>query len=331
MKSNLPTEQIISWLTSHGFTPSRVLRKPDELAIDCPKCGKPDHFHFNPYKEIGGCWSCSYKPDFYQVIADIERVDRKQVELHIEAFTGGDDMETVIAMLSNEPAERPEPTHVNADLPAEYERVVDPLRSQIKIPIYLKSRNYPVEILNQYRIGFCLTGDYAARIIFPVSCSGMRSFVARRIFDYMAAKYKNPPGALHSKLLYGYDELTFRQKRILFICEGPTDVLRLAQYGYSAVATFGKKISYDQINLLQLLRPDEVIIMFDADALTENEKSFERLSHFMPTSIIALPQKPNGEYYDPDDIERRDLDILYSRRSGVNDLDETIRILTRRN
>jgi len=304
----------------------------DEVVMDCPNCGKADnHFSFNVRKGVGNCYRCSYHPRSATVlIQKLDGVDKETAELiAIYGNDSGSKAEAVIELLGRKTETRDEfVPHKNASLPKEFQLMVDALREpRVLIPTDFMKRGYSVEALKKFRVGFCSEGDYKSRVIFPVECEDNTSFVARRIHDYMDKKYKNPMDSKHEQLLYNYNRLPDGGQ--IFICEGVTDVLRMESHGFHATATFGKKISTYQIQLIQKLNPKEVIVCFDGDAIDSNRRAFDRLSYRVNTSFILLPKKPNQDkYYDPDDVPKMTLYACIHERIGMSKLQNSIRILS---
>lgn len=325
---------IKEFLYKHGGHRSKQLTSADEIALPtCLWCGKGgDHFNYNIKLKKGGCLKCGLGVKTHEgIVALLEGITRQDA-LHFINFSGGDRISAVIDILKSVKEEVQEESivnHTNADLPKEFELMVDvlkPLSQQINIPIPFAERKYSVDLIEKMQIGFCREGDYACRIIFPIRCNGMKSFVARRIHDWMGKKYKNPPGSKHSQLLYGYDLIPLNQ--IIFIVEGVTDALRLISYGFYAVCTFGKKLSSEQINLLFSLKPKECVLMFDSDALKEIIKAFGKLSMRINSSVIKLPKNILREDVDPDELSQNEVALLFNKRITMSKIDNTISILS---
>lgn len=312
--------------------------KPAEISIDCPSCGKGEfHFSFNVVKREGNCFHCPYLVNSGErLLQDLEGIT--QVQAKILLSTGsleGTRASAALHILNSK--ERfsqgtdPDELHKNADLPEGFTLMVNPNRVPVmRVPVQFSSRGYSVRTLQNMQIGFCASGSYSGRIIFPIMCGRLKSFYARRIYDWMEPKYKNPPGSKHSQLLYNYDNIP-SQCDLVCVVEGCTDVLRLTDYGMFAVATSGKKISSEQISLLVSKEPKEVVALFDGDAYVENQKSFEKLSYRLNAFMAYLPKKGvvknKTEYYDPDDCPKELLNQVISNRIGMSRIATATRIL----
>ncbi len=314
-------------IDKHGGHASKQSSSKNEIALPaCPKCGKEeDHFNFNIATKKGGCLSCGFGiHNGIALIQVLEQVSRKEARnIYLLGLVGKSKLDAIEDMLTKKNIEEPDETeeHQNVDLPEEFELMIDVLRDPVKkIPKVFFERRYPDYVISEYQLGFCLSGNYQARIIFPVYCAGKKSFVARKTHEWMNKKYKNPSGSKHSQLLYGYDLVS--SQVIIFVCEGPTDVLRLRSYGWNAVCTFGKKISNVQIDLIFDLDPLEVVALFDGEAVKQNKKAFKKLSLRFKTSYILLPEDK-----DPDNISENELSRLYDDRFGISKIDDVQRML----
>jgi 5S rRNA maturation endonuclease (ribonuclease M5) len=321
-------------IRKHGGHRSRQLSSENEIALpSCPGCGKGgDHFNYNVLKNRGGCLKCGWgvagKDAAVALIAKLEEISFENARF-IVRYGDKEKLDAVADLLTFEMpsvVESKETLHVNTELPQEFELMIDSLRARIHmIPVEFGKRFYPTSVIEHFHLGFCRSGNYNARIIFPVRCLDMKSFVARSILSWMTKKYKNPPGSKHSQLLYNYNRI--EEEDQIYVCEGPTDVLRLTQYGLQAVCTFGKKISTEQVDLLYAKRPKEVVVIFDADAVSQNVKAFEKLSLRLNASYVLLPKKSKSRYYDPDDVPLEILREKISERIGISKLDNTIHTL----
>ena len=98
-------------------------------------------------------------------------------------------------------------------------------------------------------------------------------------------------------MLYNFDNMVDGEQIVLV--EGPFDVMSLDKQGIKAVATFGKKISKDQIKLLEAKHPSKVILMYDSDALGTIQKTFDRLNKRFDTAIAVLPNGDPGDCINP--------------------------------
>ena len=125
-----------------------------------------------------------------------------------------------------------------------------------------------------------LRGDIGHRILFPVY-GGDHKLVSwlGRSTDDRTPKYFNAPDSEASRTLWPF--VPCKGQRAVVV-EGLIDSLAVRRHGFSAYATLGKKISYDQIALLKSWNITSVVLFWDKkDAKREMLKAIETLKlHF---------------------------------------------------
>lgn len=77
-------------------------------------------------------------------------------------------------------------------------------------------------------------------------------------------RYLNSTGLQRSQLVYGLHLVPTLVSEV-WICEGPLNAVWLTAAGKSAVAFFGSKFNYEQIDILLTKSPQRVIVAFDND------------------------------------------------------------------
>lgn len=179
---------------------------------------------------------------------------------------------------------------------------------------YLLDRGISVPTITDFSIGYCGSGDYADRLIFPINQWG---FTSRTIhpdgaFDMMGikSKYKHPKGFEISN--YTYD-LGWLDQPPLILVEGVFDVLRLYEFGYKAVGVFGCSLHEKQFNdIIQHSHFSEAIVALDGDkpGREATEKMCDKLCpYFEEVSFINLYQDE-----DPGSVDENRWHQLYNWR-----------------
>ena len=140
------------------------------------------------------------------------------------------------------------------------------LASYRMIVPYMYQRGLTDEIIEKYDIGYDANFIPPGRkkpmpcITFPVKdLSGNTLFLCRRSIEGKFFHY--PQGV--EKSVYGIYELP-KGVRSVIICESCLNALRLASFGYNAVALLGTGTSYE-INQLKQLGVQEYILCLDGD------------------------------------------------------------------
>lgn len=163
---------------------------------------------------------------------------------------------------------------------------------------YMGKRGFSLNRLRGAGAGFCATGRYAGRVVFPVFktefalrrvvAHGWSGFSARAIYDGMEPKYLYPSGMNRRELLWG-DDGKFRETR--YIVEGVLDGLALWPF---ALAAFGKNVSDGQIEIIRYYRSigSRIVVCLDGDAWEECMVLATRLNlHGIGASWCKLPPK----------------------------------------
>jgi hypothetical protein len=181
---------------------------------------------------------------------------------------------------------------------------------------YLRKRKVSAALCEPFQLGYCDSGEYAGRIIFPVIQRGEQVYFTSRYCGDHFAKSRNPmnkPG-FYSKTdcILNYDNLVGQP--VIAIVEGPFSCMAYAAAG----AIMGKEISQTQVALIAELVPlglQEVIVSLDPDASAYADEIYFALDGVVPeVSILYLG------HGDPDD-RRPDLPALLEsrRRPSVSD------------
>ena len=255
--SNLLQQSEVQGLLELAFKEKGRLRKGNNLTFHCPFC------HHRKRKlevqiDSGNyhCWVCNAKGRtihglFRKMNVGENLTGRLQKVLPRESVNRSVDS-------SEEAVVRP------VQLPEEFSSLLDGSKSIAhKMAIrYAKKRNLTTLDIIKYNIGYCDSGEYKDRLIFPSydSDNHLNFFTARSYYDDVYLKYKNPEA---DRNIIGFENLVdFRFP--ITLCEGPLDAIAIKR---NVVPLFGKVPS---IKLMMVLMSDlvkEIFIVLDDDAL----------------------------------------------------------------
>jgi len=177
---------------------------------------------------------------------------------------------------------------------------------------YLVRRRFRREDLDavcaEYSLGYCKTGFWHGRIIFPVWFEGrLVTWTGRAISRNARLRYltlspnaetEDSPLALRSirNVLWNYDALVEEKFHTLCVVEGPLDALKVDVYGSDldvrATCLFGAGISEEQIALLSELRGccSQIVFLGDDDGLSNVMQVWGELS-FLQLKVGSLPDR----------------------------------------
>jgi DNA primase len=225
-----------------------------EIWLSCPQCQKGNrHFSINIQKKVAHCFKCGYSTKLTKELAES------------------------VGLEWNEPYRKEKEEKVEIKLPPKSSWTTEAMR-------YVRNRNIGLDQIKRHGLYYCSRGYYQHRIIIPINMNGeLVGFQARTIRND-EKRYIFPKGFHKSTALYGFD-LCPHSNRIVVV-EGVFDLFAVENKGYRVLATFGKKISKAQIELVASLTPTHITILYDSDAdATEAYRALQRVS---PTSIGML-------------------------------------------
>jgi len=185
----------------------------------------------------------------------------------------------------------------------------------------IKARDYTqvqaAEIAGLYELHYALAGPFAYRVIIPVYTNeGLTTWTGRSIVDGEKLRYKtlscDAEKAKEQQLpvakapitdcLFNELDLSKSNGKLLLICEGPMDAIRvdyagvMAYKGVRSTCLFGKRIHDAQIDKLIFLKEqfERIVLVLDTDAEMDTAYMEERMQPFGIDSTY-LPK----QYKDP--------------------------------
>lgn len=275
---------------------SDIKRSGDELRVNCfsPKgCNGSDskqHLWVNILKKRWICYRCGYGDSSQQegtgwlprFIADAEDVTISSVInrlLETIELTPADELEDLLADAFN-PSSTELPKGV-IRLPPSFLPVDKGLA---KAHQYGTKRGLTDEAFKIFDVRFCIRqGIWKNRLIFPIrNLDGkIMSATGRHLTNKDPVWRVWPYSDIQSLLwpLAGTDGQSLRDARLdhVVLVEGVFDWVGVQSVGYSALATFGKKLSQQQVEVLQELNPREVTLAWDYDARDKMVKVVSKL------------------------------------------------------
>jgi DNA primase len=289
--------------------------KGNELLFACPECGHHKRkFSVNLDKNAYKCWVCDYRG------RNIRRVVRRfgtytQLQKW-DAITNRTDLER-FADLFMEPESGTGAQKL--ELPAEFISLCHD-----KVPAtgmyalrYLRSRGITKEDIVRWKIGYCFSGEYRNRIIFPsFDNDGDVNYFVGRSYNGDSYKYKNPKA---SKNII-FNHLYIDWNKDLTIVEGIFDALIAG----NAVPILGSTLRTDSDLIREIVKNDTpVYIALDPDAADKERRIIKTLLKYdielykidvsgyedvgsMPKSIFE-ERKNNAAFIDNDDYLLLDL------------------------
>ena len=282
-----------------------------EWTLECPRCRR-DKLVVNERRRAWHCWHCQAATanapvwtirgrgglvDLVSVLEDIERREAAQMILDWARPPV-----ITVREVSDEPLKesftRPEVSQFESrsiDPPEGWQPITEVLP-------FMVERQITLEDVRIFGLGWCGSGRYAGRMIFPVVESGrLVYFQGRAMWPETSTpggryiKSLNPArvegAAVSSQVLMNLD-FACRYPRVAIV-EGPTDLVRS---GPDTVATFGKAISWAQIRKLLVAGVHAIDLMWDSDARDAAIGASRVLASYFDTRVVFLPSGDPGDY-----------------------------------
>lgn len=268
------------------------------IAVKCPWCSDDPSMHLNISLRGDGynCWRDSEhrgRNEAYLVHALLRIPLSKARELvygEEKRFPTEDDFAATMDKLFGEEYAKPKPKSL--EIPKAWRPLYG---SDAKSPArrlalqYLIGRGYPqhdAEALAQrFDIHYAVSGEWIRRVIFPVrdEHGHIVNFTGRSVMQKPLVRYKTvdrSEAILHmSECLFDYHTLNKIQGKVLVVCEGPFDALRISwigePFGIFATCIFTQNVSEGQAERLRRLasRFERVGILFDRGAELQAQRA----------------------------------------------------------
>ena len=282
------------------------------VAIKCPFCGDADpsqHLNINP---TTGSWSCfrDHEHRGRRLHALLMKLLHCSYEAASSVLAETHDLSELAERVRRQPVVEPFETEAVLN-PNDYHlgHLQNGHSLHGHFQSYLDRRGFPREQHNQmsslYGLRVALTGPFKQRIVFTVhdNASAIVGFTGRCVDDGHL-RYLSEPGLTVKRHLL-WEPLLAIGGRVLFVCEGPFDALKmdwyLRQAGKPDRATclFGVNPTALQLDRLIDLadRFKHVAILFDRAAMAQAMRLQRVLATIRPR-LALLP----GEVNDPGDL-----------------------------
>ena len=260
-------------------------RARDNYAFHCPFCNhrKPklevnmatSEDGFNPWE----CWVCETKGKTIRSLLKQLKTPREQAQEVLKYLPKGADVEYKQLSI--------------VELPKEFQPLWNASTTSVianTVRRYLYDRGLTDNDFVKYSIGYCTTGEYGGRIIFPsYSASNQLNFFVARSFDGNYFKYKNPEV---SKDIIFYENLINWNEPII-LCEGVFDAVAIRR---NVVPVLGKSISKELLKKLITSKVNDIYIALDKDAF---KKALQYCEQFIKLGkrvyLVELDEKDPSE------------------------------------
>ena len=153
---------------------------------------------------------------------------------------------------------------------------------------YLQSRGVTDEMIDKYKIGYTVTGDFAYRIIIPsYDKEGHLNYFVGRAWVSRKMKYKNPASVPKDEIIF--NEHLIDWDKDIYLVEGAFDSFFLD----NPLVMLGKKMSKLILETLYTKANSNIIICVDGDAWDDGLRMYHELNGgrlYNKVKIVRLPK-----------------------------------------
>lgn len=258
------------------------LNVSSQLQANCPMCQQRDGLQYPDgkfnleistahNKKLFRCWKCT-EPKFSGSLGRLIRVYGSKMDYEMYKALGG----TINNQYSNDDEEI---EFVQIKLPEEMILFAEMDSGNLE---HFEAYNYLInerkisrDIILKYRLGFCITGKYANRIIIPsYDINGNINYFVGRTYDptVKKKKYDNPKS---DKDIIIFNEGFINWDSPIYLVEGAFEMLT---FPVNCIPMLGKTISTALYMKLKEQQPD-VVILLDPDAYKNSIELFYMLQN----------------------------------------------------
>jgi DNA primase len=279
-------EVLVELLTEFLGDPHQHYESKGQISFDCPACAEEKgldggdgkgNLEINYGKHVYKCWACSETYGTHGPLGKLFDQYASKSQKKVYNLIKPEE-------LKQEDIKRPK-----LRLPEGFTTFKDSnprFIPHIEAYKYLQSRGINDEIIDKYKIGYTVNGDFAYRIIVPsYNKEGTLNYFVARAWVPKKMKYKNPA--------IPKDEIIFNEGLInwekdVYLCEGAFDSFFLE----NSIVMLGKKMSKLLFETLYTNANGNIIICCDGDAFEDGMRVYHELNGgrlYNKIKIVKLP------------------------------------------
>jgi DNA primase len=277
---------LVELLTDFLGNPKQHYESKGQISFDCPVCvqekgldegdGK-GNLEINYFRHVYKCWACSETNGTQGPLGKLFDIHASKSQKKVYNLIKPEE-------LKQEDIKRPK-----LRLPEGFTTFKDSnprFIPHIEAYKYLQSRGITDEMIEKYKIGYTVKGDFAYRIIVPsYNTEGTLNYFVARAWIPKKMKYKNPS--------VPKDEIIFNEGLIdwekdVYLCEGAFDSFFLD----NSIVMLGKKMSKLLFETLYNKTNGNIIICCDGDAFQDGLRVYHELNGgrlYNKIKIVKLP------------------------------------------
>ena len=293
------------------------LHYSSQVQVNCPKCQERDglsvpddkyNLEINTDKRIFRCWKCDF-PKFsgslgrlikmYGTTADYE-LYKSYAGIYNNFDYYDENVENKIVTL---PEEMILFENIDYNNPSHFDAY----------SYLITERKLTRDIILKFKMGFCVDGKYAKRIIIPsYNAEGELNYFVSRAYNDNKKRYDNPKS---DKDLIIFNESNIDWDSTVYLVEGVFDMLSIP---INTIPMLGKTISSKLYLKIKDKKP-YLVILLDPDAIKEAVELFNLLKILYVgcedrIRIVEIPTKEDIDEYRINKGDLAVIDLLYTAR-----------------
>jgi DNA primase len=271
-----------------------------QLLFHCPSCEHhKKKLSINVERNLFKCWVCDYSGK--NVFRIIKRFGTYTDKRDWSRLTQQVEIENFSEKLFGAPIQEEE----RLFLPKEFISLANKsLPPTATYPLnYLKSRGLTKEDIKRWKIGYCSSGEYEGRVVFPsFNLSGNLNYFVGRSYIGDWRRYINP--SVRSDVVFNHLMLDFLKP--IVIVEGVIDAIKA---GINSAPLLGSTLSEASILFSEIVKNDTTVYLaLDSDASRKTERLIKLfLKYDIELHVVDLQGTP---YEDVGDMPKEEFERL---------------------
>lgn len=247
------------------FDDVRGHMQSEQLQVNCPRCQERDglsypdgkfNLEINTAKRMFRCWKCD-EPKFSGSLGRLIRTFGSQIDYEMYKSYAG--------IYTDYSFNEDEKEYIQVKLPDE---MIPFSQMDVTNSDHFEAYNYLIndrklsrEIIMNYRLGFCITGRYAKRIIIPsYDANGEINYFVGRTYDQKEKKKYDNPKSDKDRIIF--NEGFVNWDSAVYLVEGAFEMF---SFPVNIIPMLGKDLSTTLFFKLKEIKPN-VVILLDPDA-----------------------------------------------------------------
>lgn len=281
-------EVLVELLTDVLGNPKQHYESKGQISFDCPVCAEEKgldsgdgkgNLEVNYFRHVYKCWACGETHGTHGPLGKLfdGYATKQQKKLY--------------NLIKPEELKQDDKKRVRLRLPEGFMTFKDSnprFIPHIEAYKYLQSRGITDEMIERYKIGYTVTGEFAYRIIIPsYDKDGQLNYFVGRAWVNKKMKYKNPPSVPKDEIIF--NESLIDWDKDVYLVEGAFDSFFLD----NPLVMLGKKMSKLIFENLYNRANGNIIVCVDGDAWDDGLRIYNELNGgrlYNKIKIIKLPK-----------------------------------------